>query len=247
LLFFIGLHQPAHARRFERCLLSVNRIRERRSNFDVADWILDSGAFTEVTTHGGYRRPVSEHARQIDRWSKCGRLLRAVQEDYMCEPFVLKRTGKTLREHQLLTVERYMELVRLGPAVQVMPVLQGYAPSDYVRHVIDFGHLLEHGAWVGVGSVCKRNGTPAQVEDVLIAIYRARPDLRLHGFGVKFTALASDVVRSLLYSADSMAWSFRARIKGRDGNDPLEAEAYVRQVETQTAQKSLFHPDEFRH
>jgi hypothetical protein len=43
-----------------------------------------------------------------------------------------------------------------------------------------------------------------------MAIKNERPDLRLHGFGLKTTALADPLVRSMLWSADSMAWSFAA-------------------------------------
>ncbi|MGX7709153.1 hypothetical protein [Methylobacterium sp. Gmos1] len=37
-------------------------------------------------------------------------------------------------------------------------------------------------------------------------------------------------VRELLYSADSMAWSFAARRQGRNGNDPAEAHRFVERV-----------------
>ena len=56
-----------------------------------------------------------------------------------------------------------------------------------------------------------------------LAIRRARPDLCLHGFGIKTTALGSGLVRDLLYTADSMAWSWAARMQGRNGNDVREA------------------------
>lgn len=61
---------------------------------------------------------------------------------------------------------------------------------------------------------------------MLYSISRVRPDLRLHGFGIKRTALASAIVRNLLHSADSMAWSFAARREGRDANDWREAAQY---------------------
>jgi hypothetical protein len=83
---------------------------------------------------------------------------------------------------------------------------------------------------VGVGSVCKRNGDPAAVLAVLDAIAAVRPDLRLHGFGLKLTALTSERIRARLYSADSMAWSLHARKQGRNPNDYREAQAYVRRL-----------------
>ena len=137
---------------------------------------------------------------------------------------MLAITGMTIAEHQRLTIERYDALRACDTGgVYVMPVLQGYAPADYVSHLEQYGDRLAHGAWVGVGSVCKRNGDVGAIEAVLLAIKQARPDLRLHGFGVKTTALGSRLVRELLHTADSMAWSFAARRQGRNANDVKEA------------------------
>ena len=86
------------------------------------------------------------------------------------------------------------------------------------------------GASVGVGTLCKRQGRPAVVAGILEAILRERPDLRLHAFGLKLTALKVRLVRDMLASADSMAWSYAARRDGRDANDPLEAYRYVLKV-----------------
>lgn len=94
--------------------------------------------------------------------------------------------------------------------------------------------------WVGVGSVCKRNGDVSAIEAVLVAIRRARPDLRLHGFGLKTTALRSGLVRAVLHTADSMAWSFAARKNGRNANDWREAARFVSDIEGMPFQRPLF-------
>lgn len=238
--FFVGLHQPSDARHFDAVFVSVNRLRKRRT-MRVGDWILDSGAFTEVTSHGGYRTSVADYAAEIRRWSSTGRLLAAVAQDYMCETPALAATGLTIADHQRLTIERYDELLTCDTAgVYVMPVLQGYAPADYVAHLEAYGDRLPLGAWVGVGSICKRNGNPRAIEAVLLAVHDARPDLRLHGFGLKQTALYSGLVRQLLHSADSMAWSYSARKQGRNANSWREARAFVERIETQPYQLPLF-------
>lgn len=229
-LFYVGLHQPSDARHFDLAFISVNRLRQRKSPFVAGRWIMDSGAFTEVSTHGGYRHSVAEYAEQIRRWAHVGQLEAAVAQDYMCEPWIVAKTGLSVEEHQRLTVERYDALVAEDLPVPILPVLQGYRPSDYVRHLHAYGDRLRPGMWVGVGSVCKRNGRPEEVAAVLEAIKRERPDLRLHGFGLKKTALLHPAVRDLLHSADSMAWSFSARRGGRNGNDWREAKAFERQV-----------------
>jgi hypothetical protein len=108
-----------------------------------------------------------------------------------------------------------------------------------LREHVCYGGRLERGQWVGVGSVCKRNGDPKAVAAVLLAIKRERPDLTLHGFGLKTTALASPLVRSLLHTADSMAWSFAARREGRNPNSWEEAKEWAKRIERAPMQMML--------
>lgn len=49
--FFVGLHQPSDAQHFDAVFVSVNRLRNRKSDFRVRDWIMDSGAFTTIAKH----------------------------------------------------------------------------------------------------------------------------------------------------------------------------------------------------
>jgi len=201
---------------------------------------MDSGAFTEISMHGRYRYTVAAYANQIRRWKNNGNLLAAVSQDYMCEPWILKKTGLTVMEHQRLTIERYDALVSEDTEVYILPVLQGFAPNEYVEHLRSYGERIKRGAWVGVGSVCKRNGDPQAVASVLLAIKNERPDIQLHGFGLKKTALASPLIRSLLFTADSMAWSFSARMQGRNGNCYKEAKAWTAQITDIPDQMMLF-------
>jgi hypothetical protein len=222
-------------------MVSVNRLRTRKRDLPINHWIMDSGAFTELATYGAYREEPGAYAEQVNRWQRCGDLRAAVSQDYMCEPFMLERTGMSVEEHQQLTIDRYRQIKALCPASYIMPVLQGYRPQQYVDHLLQYGKLLRHGAWVGVGSVCKRNRFAGSVEDVLLAIQSVRPDLRLHGFGVKLTALQSPYIRKALHSADSMAWSYSARKQGRDGNDMREAAAFSAKIDAwQADQHHLF-------
>ena len=175
---------------------------------------MDSGAFSEVSKFGKFRHSVQEYADLINRYKDCGNLECAVTQDMMCEPWILEKTGLTVRQHQVKTVERYDYLVALCPDVYIMPVLQGYKVEEYISHIQMYGARLMFGMRVGVGSVCKRNTKTAQVENILREIKGYRPSLKLHGFGLKVTALQNDVIQSLLYSADSMAWSYGARVRG---------------------------------
>lgn len=228
--FFVGLHQPSDAKHFDAAFISVNRLtgkKGRRTPFACGSWIMDSGAFTEVSTHGGYRTGVAEYAAAIRQWKYTGNLLAAVAQDYMCEPWIVAKTGLTVREHQRLTIERYDALIAEQTGVYILPVLQGYGCGEYVEHVLAYGDRLAPGQWVGVGSICKRNSSPLDVLAVLMSIKAVRPDLRLHGFGLKTTALSNPRICALLETADSMAWSYSARKQGRKSNDWREAMKYA--------------------
>lgn len=238
MLFYVGLHQVNHAARFDRAFISVNRLKTRKSDFVANDWILDSGAFTLINKHGDFPEPPKEYAKSIRRWSLCGNLIAAVSQDYMCVPSVLNITGLTIPEHQEKTIGRYEAILSEGISVYLLPILQGYEVPDYIRHIKMYERkgFLPKGCYVGVGSLCKKNSRPQEIERILSSIKMTRPDLRLHGFGIKITSLRSKLIRSLLYSADSMAWSFAARKQGRNQNSWQEARRFVDMIENQEAQ-----------
>lgn len=239
--FYVGLHQPSDAQHFDRCMVSARRVRRfrrgrwclRRCRIPCREVFLDSGAFKIIEKYGCYPEPPQVYAGVIQHAAQLCGLVAASTEDYMCEPYILDITGLTVADHQRLTIERYDTLRALVPHVYILPVLQGYRSAEYVQHITDYGERLPLGAWVGVGSVCKRNGRIDEIERVLVAIKAARPDLRLHGFGVKTTALESDIVRDCLYSADSVAWSLAARKQGRNQNDWREAMQFYQRIVSQ--------------
>lgn len=232
MIFFVGLHQPSDCRRVDRpCMVSINRLqgpKGRRSPFSAGvPWVMDSGAFTQVALNGGYADPPATYAALIRRWAEIDPPLWAASQDFMCEPFVLTKTGCTVKQHQRMTIERYDRLVDCDTGgVPVTPVLQGYHPGEYRQCLEDYGDRLLPGMVVGVGSVCKRNINADEILAVLSVIQRERPDLKLHGFGLKRTALSSGEIRARLASADSMAWSFAARRQGRKANDWREAQMF---------------------
>jgi hypothetical protein len=216
--------------------MSVNRLRKRKGPFAVGDWIMDSGAFSTIAVHGGYPASVAEYAAQVKRWKSNGNLLAAVSQDYMCEPAMLAKTGLTVADHQRLTIKRYDALLRYDTGCYILPVLQGYTTAEYVSHIRQYGVRLMPEMWVGVGSICKRNNSPSTIFDILLAIKTERPDLKLHGFGLKTTALTygrccTQSACSLLETADSMAWSFAARYSGIGANDWRVAAKFKKSIE----------------
>src|SRR5262249_51387116 len=123
MMFFVGLHQPSDAKHFHSAFVSVNRLRGRKKSVGAEQWIMDSGAFTEISTHGHYRHSVEQYAAEINRWAYPGSgMIAAVSQDYMCEPFILQKTGLTIEDHQRLTIERYDDLLRLVRGTYLIPV-----------------------------------------------------------------------------------------------------------------------------
>ncbi|NJQ96739.1 MAG: hypothetical protein HC784_01550 [Hydrococcus sp. CSU_1_8] len=234
--YYIGWHQPNNGNsgceKFDRCMISVNRIIKRKSPFKVNRWILDSGAFTRISSGKGHL-PVDIYALEINRWSKNGDLAAAVVQDYMCESFILQITGLTIKEHQILTIQNYDKLIQ-KTNVYIMPVLQGYQNQDYLEHLDMYGDRLKYGSWVGVGSICKRNSNPGSIQSILMEIKTLRPDLKLHGFGIKSTSLKNPIIWDLLYSADSQAHGLsegRSKSKYVRANDPTTALKYASTIE----------------
>ena len=89
--------------------------------------------------------------------------------------------------------------------------------------------------WTAADGIRASTGRPDSIEAVLPAIKGERPNLRLHGFGLKLTALGNWFVRDTLESSDSMAWSFGAWKAGRSPNSWEEAMAYCQRVEERLA------------
>lgn len=173
-------------------------------------WALDSGGFTELSTHGSWDHGPTprEYAARIRRYrEEIGSLAWAAPQDWMCEPFITAKTGLTETEHQRRTVGNFIDLRALDPGV--IPVIQGHV--DYlacVRMYADAGVDLAAEPVVGLGSVCRRQGT-RETARIITELCDAVPGIRLHGFGIKTTGLRHYGTR--LHSSDSMAWSYAAR------------------------------------
>lgn len=252
--FFLGTHQPGWlADSPVPLFISDRRLRSiKRLLPAVCDWALDSGGFTELSRYGSWKHGPTpeEYVDRIRRYQQAiGRLQWAAPQDWMCEPWIVAKTGLTVTEHQWRTIDNLFDLRTYGADLPIIPVLQGQTVDDYLHH-IDFyravGVDLTAEPLVGVGSVCRRQATD-QIGEVFAAIRDAGVE-RLHGFGVK--ALGLRRYGQLLTSADSMAWSAAARrdppLKGCSGhincaNCRRYAYAWARQMaaETGTGEPSI--------
>lgn len=213
-MFYLGTHRVPFLERTDVPLFVSRRILFSRKKLPraIGRWALDSGGFTELNLHGEWRVSPRQYIQEINRFSsEIGNLDWASQQDWMCEDFVLKKTGLSVLVHQEKTIDNFLELRSLESNTSIIPVLQGYSIQDYRRHVDMYaarGVSLLDEPTVGVGSVCRRQGS----NDItrLFGSLRSLGFKNLHGFGVKASGLKKT---SDLKSSDSMAWSFAARKK----------------------------------
>lgn len=138
-----------------------------------------------------------------------GNMAWAAPMDWMCEPFILEKTGLSVQNHQDKTIDNFIALRTMAPDLPFIPVLQGWTEYDYLVHLESYavrGIDLTKENLVGVGSVCRRQGT-IRVQQIFDNLYRA--GLSTHGFGLKIKGIKMHGHQ--LTSADSMAWSLDAR------------------------------------
>lgn len=212
--FWLGVHMPGW---LATCpvptMVSRRRLHGRRTLPTAAHpWFLDSGGFTELSLNGNWDAvPPTLYASEIVRFiESIGKLAHVSPQDWMCEPWIVAKTGLTVEEHQRRTVANFLDLKALLPAdAPLIPVLQGWRIGDYETHLAMYdeaGVDLRTEPLVGLGSVCRRQDTD---EIGLIAMLMSDEGLKLHGFGCKAGAIRR--YGDMLASADSMAWSFGGR------------------------------------
>ena len=214
-VFYLGTHRPGWLvdPRFRGVPLFVSRASlagMRRLPRALTRWAADSGGFTELHLHGRWTITPAAYVDELRRFrDEIGRLAWAAPMDWMCEPEILAKTGKTVDQHQRRTVDNLLALRALAPDLPIIPVLQGWSVVDYWRceELYDkAGVDLRAEPIVGVGTVCRRQNT-MQAGTILRTL--AHDGLRLHGFGFKTQGLLA--CADVLASADSLAWSFAAR------------------------------------
>lgn len=212
-----GVPKFVSAARFDRYVTGGDRWPVR----SASTYAIDSGAYIALT---GSNKTVPWFD---DPDVYGGKILRFIDntgyppefaaiQDFPCEPPAQRATGLTVRDHQDLTTDSYVWMVREFPMVPWIPVLQGEKPGDHVDHAnmyADRGIDLASCHRVGVGSICRLTELDGLLERINQLEDLAAQGLKLHGFGLKTDALP--LIGHVLASADSMAWSAHVRHNAR--------------------------------
>lgn len=219
-LFYLGTHRPRWVEESWAPPLfisahTINRYKRDGDHFvkACARYAIDSGGFTELRDNGEWTIDQDTYGGMITRFmDDIGRPPDFVSpQDWMCEPWIVAKTGLTVAIHQEFTTINLLYLREQFPWVPWIPVLQGWQLDDYLRHADAYaaaGVDLAAERLVGLGSVCRRQST-SEI-GAIVGTFHAR-GIRLHGFGVKIDGLRH--YGHMLASADSMAWSARARLE----------------------------------
>lgn len=183
---------------------------------NIESLFIDSGGYSFIKGMGEYE---TTHQEYLDWVADTDADLFALR-DYPCEPDVLDAHDRTVGEHQRMTTNDHIELMDLyddmGAFSQPLAVVQGRSVSEYQSHVQE---LKDHGVltdYIGVGSVCGRHAV-REIKPIVKAVDCATPPgTKIHGFGIKIPSLEEPEVYNRLSSADSMAYSYKARTDSRE-------------------------------
>jgi hypothetical protein len=222
--FWLGTHRPNWLSRPEvdvPLFVSHVTLGKYRRALPVAthEWACDSGSFSEVLRHGSDAFPGGHppYIAALRRYrDEIGQMCWAAPQDWMCESWMIAKTGLSIAEHQRRTVANAVAIRSDAPDLPVIVVLQGDSPEDYERCAALYereGFDLAAEPLVGLGSVCRRQhlgGIYGLVIDLFIS------GIRLHGFGISKRGLPR--LYEFLASADSMAWSYDARARRVEGH-----------------------------
>jgi hypothetical protein len=237
--FYLGVHQANwlwNASAKGPVFIAVHRM-QRKAPFPRATvpFALDSGGYNHLLREGRWTTSAAQYVDDVWRIrEETGQMRWAAIQDWVCSPDVLARTGKTVLDHQKLTIESWHELRHRAGRVQWLPVLQGVTTDDYLRHLEMYeesGTPLVLEPLVGVGSVAPRQAED-EVVDLMVALQGL--GLKLHAFGIKLQGVRR--LLPYLQSSDSMAWSWHARKNGGDPNGQDDAEAYRRLMIAEVAE-----------
>lgn len=214
MIVYMTLDHVAYINHVENMCWSFKQLRRRKKELPrpLGKFLIDSAGFTELKDHGRYTFTIQEYLDCIRRFKPDY----FVNMDWMCEPAIIQKTGKSIWYHINATIENYYNMVQKLSEVEIkqcIPVIQGWEIKDYLYCIERYEKNGLITPYMGVGSVCRR-GSAREIAKILSIIKGELPNVNLHGFGVKKSVI--DLLPSnILYSIDSAAYMFAQKYNGR--------------------------------
>ncbi len=199
------------------------------------DLFIDCGGFFSSLKSGRYTSSDQEYLEYVQKWRPKAWALR----DYPCEPQLLKQCGRTATENIHRTLEHHLHTIDLAEdydlEMTAVPVLQGWTVEDYLYCLDLYRSAGLVMGYMAIGSICRRSQI-GQITKIILSLRRELPGwVRLHGFGLKYTALKEKAIWDALYSVDSGAWDYEARWRKHRGELSVPEASYI--VASQYLQK----------
>lgn len=214
--FYLGTHKPKWLTQISVPFFVSRRTLPKKpwkANV-LCNFAIDSGGFSELNLYGKWKTEPNKYIEEINIWNSTGKLDFAATQDWMCEPYILKKTGLSVVEHQRRTIDSYAHLLSKSPSINWLPVIQGFTLEEYISHIkmYEIFGLPINNLYVGVGSVCRRQSIRGKDGiDGIIPLFKTLKDMgcKIHAFGLKKSGIP--LLNNYVYSADSLAWSYQAR------------------------------------
>ncbi|WP_302083039.1 DUF7221 family queuine tRNA-ribosyltransferase-like protein [Salinibaculum rarum] len=177
---------------------------------------IDSGGYQAVSRWGG-EYPYSP-TELFEYASQMGAEYVATM-DLVCDPNVESDLSSTERIEQ--TVENTTEVVAAYEAsstnydFQLVPVIQGWKPREYLECVDAFRDRGLIREYMGIGSVARKHAND-EIHEILTRLNNNLPSTDFHLFGAKLSIVRDHRFWGQFESCDSAAWRFRPSELGRD-------------------------------
>ncbi len=213
--YFLGTHRPTWLNELDvPMFVSRTTIPKTKLPRARTRWCLDSGGYTQITKYGKWTISEEQYVDEVRRFQdEIGNLEWAGPMDWMVEPEARRKSGFTTNDHQMATCANFVKLRHMAPDLPIIPVLQGWKSDQYRTHVAMYREIwgvdLYREPLVGIGSVCRREGTAAfaPISDMMYEFWK--DGMRMHAFGLSKPAMVK--LCGSLVSSDSLAWSRSGR------------------------------------
>lgn len=186
----------------------------------ITNTAADCGGYVATLIWGDYRYSPQQYVDWLEKFGPRW----AATMDYCCENEITSGKVGVVGERQQRTTDMahlFWQDYRDAPWAWV-PTVHWWTVSDYVRHAQELRPLIcemkayygdQRAFRVGIGTLCKR-ASVAMVYEVVNAVAHELPDIGLHLWGVKLTALKSKLALPGVVSVDSAAWDLGGTAAG---------------------------------